>query len=54
MIVGFVMDGLADDLVKLARAGCCADRRKPCEYHEGYGDGMDIFCRSVFSREPAS
>lgn len=24
-----------------SRAGCCADQRKPCSYHEGYADATD-------------
>ena len=47
-----VADDLATDLTRLARAGCCADRRKPCEYHAGWGDGLDNFCRMFFSSEP--
>lgn len=23
------------------REGCCADRRKPCSYHEGWEDALD-------------
>ena len=23
------------------RGGCCAERRKPCPYHEGWADGID-------------
>lgn len=49
-----VADDLAADLTKLARVGCCSDRRKPCEYHEGWGDGLDAFCRMFFSSEPVS
>ena len=45
------MDDLADAIVKEARSGCCADRRKACEYHAGYGDGLDRFCRAAFSSE---
>lgn len=49
-----VIGDMADDLAKLARVGCCSDRRKPCGYHEGYGDGIDRFCRAIFSSEPIS
>lgn len=24
-----------------ARVGCCGEYRKPCTYHEGYGDGWE-------------
>lgn len=47
-----VADDLAVDLTKLARIGCCSERRKPCEYHEGWDDGIEAFCRLVFSSEP--
>lgn len=49
-----VADDLATDLTKRARIGCCSDRRKPCEYHAGWGDGLDSFCRMFFSSEPIS
>lgn len=29
---------MSDDV----RVGCCADRRKPCAYHEGWEDGFEI------------
>lgn len=47
-----VADEQATALTRLARIGCCDDRRKPCEYHAGWGDGLDNFCRMFFSSEP--
>lgn len=26
---------------RTGRDGCCADRRQPCPYHEGWQDAMD-------------
>lgn len=49
-----VIGDMADDLARISRVGCCSDRRKPCEYHEGYGDGIERFCRAIFSSEPIS
>ena len=47
-----VADEQATALTRLARIGCCDDRRKPCEYHAGWSDGLDNFCRMFFSSEP--
>ena len=34
---------LYDRLLAEARDGCwCGDRRKPCSYHEGYADGLEV------------
>ena len=34
---------LYDRLLAEARVGCwCGDRRKPCSYHEGYADGLEV------------
>ena len=30
-----------DLTMALVRAECCDSRRKPCTYHEGYGDGLE-------------
>ena len=31
----------ADSLAVAIREGCCADRPKPCSYHEGWIDGYE-------------
>ena len=30
-----------EEAVALAREGCCDELRKPCVYHDGFGDGYD-------------
>ena len=36
------VDRLVTEAEQRARQTCwCADKRKPCQYHEGYGDGLD-------------
>ena len=38
------LDGIADKVVRDARADCvCAANRKPCVYHNGFADGIDVF-----------
>lgn len=32
------------------RDGCCADRRKPCPYHQAYADGWEIALLTVSDR----
>ena len=37
-MTGISLPPLGDQIL---RSGCCADRRKPCPYHEGYIDGYE-------------
>lgn len=32
---------LYDAMLAAAREGCCADRRKPCEMHGAWADGLE-------------
>jgi hypothetical protein len=42
------LDALVDRLEREARAGCwCAAGRKPCTYHEGFGDGADVLAQAL-------
>jgi hypothetical protein len=36
-----------DDALAAARAGCCAARRKPCEYHTAWADGYEAAQRDL-------
>lgn len=36
-------DTIADKVVHDGRTGCCWAWRQPCQYHEGYVDGIDAF-----------
>jgi hypothetical protein len=29
-------------VTEYAREGCCGDTRKPCSYHEGFIDALDL------------
>ena len=33
----------------ISREGCCADRRKPCSYHEGVQDALDVTTDSLLT-----
>jgi hypothetical protein len=49
-----IISDCADDIIKSARQGCCADRRKACSYHEGFADGIERFTFAVFSPLPVA
>lgn len=34
-------DDRYDEMLAVARQGCCDDRRKPCERHDAYADGLE-------------
>lgn len=47
-------DAIYDELLTLARQGCCGERRKPCERHDAYADAIEATLHRLATPAPPS